>query len=137
MDLPFELTFAGGVLLGLASILHSAGMRGPIASGLLFSVGPNLAFGPHAKVLMVAQAGKSASYMAVGILLGLIGAGAYTSVERSIGFQVAQWAGAASLVWVGLSVAGLVPLGCRPRSALAPPRPTLDPAATGTDLAGL
>lgn len=109
MGLPFELTFAGGILLGLASTLHCVGMCGPIASGLIFSIAPELGFWARLKALLIAQVGKAASYMGAGMLLGLLGSGAYTAFDRSIGFQIAQWAGAASLGWVGLSVAGLVP----------------------------
>jgi uncharacterized protein len=109
MEMPFELTFAGGVLLGFASTLHCVGMCGPIASGLIFSIAPELGFWGRLKAVLVAQLGKSTSYLGAGMLLGLLGSGAYTAFDQSVGFHIAQWAGAASLGWVGLSVAGLVP----------------------------
>ena len=44
---PISLTFAGGLLMGLASSLHCAGMCGAIASSLLMAFDPGA--GPAAR----------------------------------------------------------------------------------------
>lgn len=109
MSLPFEYTFLGGSLLGVASTLHCAGMCGPIASTMLFGLGRDLSFVQRGQSILVAQLGKAASYAFAGFVLGLVGASFASVFDRDLAFSAAQWVAAACLSWIGLSVAGLVP----------------------------
>lgn len=109
MSIPFEFTFSGGVLLGLASTLHCAGMCGPIGSSLLFTLAPEGTTAQRLKSILAAQAGKAGSYALAGFVLGSLGSGFFGMFDREAAFTVTQWASAATLSWVGLSVAGLVP----------------------------
>lgn len=104
-----ELTIFGGFLLGFASTLHCAGMCGGIATSL------TLAFGPtdgrqRLRVLMLAQAGRITSYVLVGAVLGFAGAGLYGAFNQTAAFRVMQWAGAVALVWIGVTMTGLLPM---------------------------
>ena len=109
MSLHFEYTIVGGALVGLASTLHCAGMCGPIGSGLLFTVAPDRSPRQRLKAILMAQLGKAGSYALAGFALGSLGSGFFGLFNREAAFLVAQWAAAATLCWVGLSVAGYVP----------------------------
>jgi len=101
-------SLAGGVLLGLASALHCAAMCGGIASGVVFLFDPKRPV-DRARVLMTAQAGRIAAYMIAGAILGAAGAEFYGLFDRAAAYRLLQWAGAVTLMWIGLSVAGLLP----------------------------
>jgi sulfite exporter TauE/SafE len=103
-----EFSLLGGVLLGLASSLHCAAMCGGIASGVVFLFDPRDT-GARVRVLMTAQAGRIAAYIAAGAILGAFGAGLYGLFDREAAYRLLQWAGAVTLMWIGLSVAGLLP----------------------------
>lgn len=103
-----EFSLLGGVLLGLASSLHCAAMCGGIASGVVFLFDPRDT-GGRVRVLMNAQAGRIAAYVGVGAILGAFGAGLYGLFDREAAYRLLQWAGAVTLMWIGLSVAGLLP----------------------------
>lgn len=104
---------AAGFGLGLASTLHCAGMCGGIASGLMHFGAPRSA--AEGTVLVVlTHVGRVTSYALAGMLVGALGAPALGWLDREIAFRLAQWAGAAALMWIGLSTAGLLP----PLSAL-------------------
>lgn len=108
MDIS-EFSFLGGVLLGLASTLHCAGMCGGIATSIVLLFNPATArerFG----VLMLAQAGRISGYVAAGAILGGAGSGIYGAFNAAGAFRVLQWAAAAAVVWLGLTMAGLVPM---------------------------
>jgi sulfite exporter TauE/SafE len=109
VTLPVAYSVLGGVLTGLASSLHCAGMCGPIASGLLFAIAPRATTRERVGALFAAQAGKTTSYVLAGLALGGLGAAFAGYFDREIGFRIAQWGAAATLFWVGLSVAGLAP----------------------------
>jgi len=98
----------GGVLLGLASSLHCAVMCGGIASGVVFLFDPRDTT-RRVRVLMSAQAGRIAAYVIAGAMLGAAGAGLYGLFDHAAAYRLLQWAGAATLMWIGLSVAGLLP----------------------------
>lgn len=117
-----SLTFIGGVLLGLASSLHCAGMCGGIAASLALSLRPGGSTRARAEVLLAAQAGKTLAYVTAGGALGAVGAAAYGLFNRSVGFFILQRVGAAGLVWVGLSLFGLVPAASLADRAIAPLR---------------
>lgn len=104
-----EFSLLGGVLLGLASSLHCIGMCGPIASSLLFIQAPNSSIRGRAEVLLLAQTGRIFGYCVAGLVLGALGSGLYGLFDREFAYRVLQWSAAASLGWIGLSVAGLLP----------------------------
>lgn len=103
-----EFTLMGGILLGLASSLHCAAMCGGIASGVVFLFHPQDTRA-RVRVLFSAQAGRIAAYGVAGALLGAFGAGLYGAFDHAAAYRLLQWAGAATLMWIGLSVAGLLP----------------------------
>jgi uncharacterized protein len=103
-----EFTLVGGVLLGLASSLHCAAMCGGIASGVVFLFDPQDTQS-RVRVLLSAQAGRIAAYVIAGGVLGAVGAGLYGAFNHAAAYRLLQWAGAATLMWIGLSVAGVLP----------------------------
>ncbi len=103
-----EFSLAGGVLLGLASSLHCAAMCGGIASGAVFLFNPQRPL-ERVRVLMSAQAGRIGAYVIAGAILGAAGAGIYGAFDHAAAYRLLQWAGAVTLMWIGLSVAGLLP----------------------------
>ncbi len=106
---PDSLTLLGGLILGLASSLHCAGMCGAIASSLMFAFAPGDAERERARALMAAHAGRVLMYMAGGAALGAAGSTLYVAFDHTSAFLVMRWAGAVALGWVGLSVAGFAP----------------------------
>ena len=101
------LTLAGGLVLGLASTLHCAGMCGGLAA---------LSFMPQgrssAAVMRSAAAlhgGRISAYAMLGALAGGFGTAAMGTLDPSIGHGLLRWAAALSLGWIGLSTAGLIP----------------------------
>lgn len=101
--------FVWGLMLGLGSSLHCAGMCGPIGCSLLL-------FGdrqerPAQLVIRLAamQVGRIFSYAALGLAFGLVGTGLYAQVNFTGVHGVMQWAAAGLMVWIGLGTAGLVP----------------------------
>ncbi|HML29954.1 MAG TPA: sulfite exporter TauE/SafE family protein, partial [Hyphomicrobium sp.] len=58
--------------------------------------------------LAIMQAGRVTTYAAMGATVGAIGAG-LAAPRGGISFEVMQWAAAASLMWMGLVLAGAVP----------------------------
>jgi uncharacterized protein len=103
-----DLSFTAGLLLGLASSLHCAVMCGGISSGLLFAFDTNGTYS-RARVLLLAQAGRISAYIALGAAFGALGSQIYPHLSSAEAYRLLQWAGAAALMWVGLSTAGLVP----------------------------
>jgi hypothetical protein len=105
---PSPLSFLGGLLLGLASSLHCSAMCGGIGSGLMLVAGAHVP-GRRAKVLALGQAGRVMSYLTMGALVGWAGYGLLGGLGQTLGFRLLQWAGAVSLMWIGLATAGLLP----------------------------
>ncbi len=106
---PDSLTFVGGLLMGLASSLHCAGMCGAIASTLMFAFSPNDAPAERARALLAAQAGRVLMYVMGGVGLGAAGSAFYSAFDHATAYLVMRWAAAVSLGWIGLSVAGFAP----------------------------
>ena len=104
-----EFSFLGGVLLGLASTLHCAGMCGGIATSIVLLFDPKSA-AERVRVLMLAQAGRVTGYVAAGAILGYAGSGLYGAFNAAGAFRVLQWAAAVAVVWLGLTLAGLLPM---------------------------
>ena len=108
--MAFEpLTFLSGLLLGLASSLHCAGMCGPIASSLMFAFSPGDDQGDRARTLFAAHAGRLLIYVAAGAAMGALGSVFFLAFDHASTFAVVRWAGAVGLAWIGLSVAGFAP----------------------------
>jgi len=137
------LAFTGGLVLGLASALHCASMCGGIASSLLFLFRPD-GKGSNAQVLAAMQAGRILAYTLAGGLVGLVGSAAFHVIAPQAAYRVIQWAAAVSLMWIGLTIAGLMPavagvdrglaaISASLDRALAPirRRPVLGPMAAG------
>lgn len=98
-----------GVLLGLASSLHCAGMCGSIGASLMLLADPRARPGQRLRILMAAQAGRIAAYAVAGALLGAAGSSLYLAFDQAAAHLVLRWAAAVTLGWIGLSVAGLLP----------------------------
>lgn len=97
-----------GLALGLASTLHCAGMCGAISCSLLLAQERGGQRNAH-YAFALTHAGRVASYALAGAIVGTIGAPAIAWLDRDAAFRLLQWAAAASLIWIGLSTAGLVP----------------------------
>ena len=106
---PDSFTLLGGLLLGLASSLHCAGMCGAIASSLMFAFSPGDGEGERVRALMAAHAGRVLMYVAGGAVLGAVGSTIYGAFDHSGAFLAMRWAAAVALGWIGLSVAGFAP----------------------------
>ncbi len=106
---PDSFTLLGGLLLGLASSLHCAGMCGAIASSLIFAFSPGDGEGERVRALMAAHAGRVLMYVAGGAVLGAVGSTIYGAFDHSGAFLAMRWAAAVALGWIGLSVAGFAP----------------------------
>ncbi len=107
--MPAAMTFAGGLLIGLASSLHCAGMCGGI-SALSFTAGHSGAsLRAGASTSALAHVGRVSAYMALGAIAGGLGTAAIIGLEPSMGHRLLRWAAALSLCWVGLSTAGWLP----------------------------
>ncbi|QFR33456.1 sulfite exporter TauE/SafE family protein [Ancylobacter sp. TS-1] len=104
-----DLSFIGGLLLGLASSLHCAGMCGGIASGLLMAFDPGQGRAARLRVLLSSQLGRIASYVAAGGFLGYVGSGFYGAFDQAGAHLVLRWAAAVALGWIGLSMIGVAP----------------------------
>ncbi len=104
---PYLLHIVGGMLLGLASSLHCAAMCGGIATSLMLARS-DAAMSPH-RALLLTHVGRVSSYTLAGVAVGAMGASLIGWLDREIAFRLLQWAGAAALMWIGLSTAGLLP----------------------------
>lgn len=103
------LDFGGGLLLGLASSLHCAGMCGGIAAAIALAAAPGASTGGRLIALLQAQAGKAAGYMTAGAALGWAGSGLYGALDLTEAFGILQKVSAAVLIWTALGLMGLVP----------------------------
>lgn len=102
-------TFLGGLLIGLASSLHCAGMCGGIGSALTLTLAGDRTRREQAQTLMIAQGGKAIAYATAGGVVGAIGSSAYGVFDRHAAYAVMQLLAAGGLVWIGMSLVGLVP----------------------------
>ena len=104
----FVLVALNGLALGLASTLHCAGMCGAISCSLLLAQEDGGARSARAAFALT-HLGRITAYATAGAIVGTAGAPAIAWLDRDAAFVLLQWAGAASLIWVGLSTAGLLP----------------------------
>jgi sulfite exporter TauE/SafE len=108
MDSAVLLVVANGLALGLASTLHCAGMCGAISCGLLLAQERGGGRSVYAAFALT-HVGRVGAYAAAGALIGAVGAPAVAWLDRELAFRLLQWGAATSLIWIGLSTAGLVP----------------------------
>jgi len=106
---PASLTFTGGLLMGLASSLHCAGMCGAIASSLLIAFDPNAGLARRLRTHFAAQSGRVLVYVAAGTFLGAAGAAFYGQFDHASAYLALRWAAAVALGWIGLTVTGFAP----------------------------
>lgn len=98
-----------GLLLGLGSSLHCAGMCGPIGCSLLSLGAPSEARATLALRIALMQVGRIAAYIGLGVVAGEVGAGIIARFDMTQVHQVLQWVAASVVIWLGLSTAGMVP----------------------------
>ena len=103
------IALSGGVLLGLASSLHCACMCGGIASGYAFLAGPGSTLSERFRMLLTLQLGRISVYAVAGGLSSAVAALVFDPFASAENFRILQWLGAAVLMWVGLSMAGVLP----------------------------
>lgn len=99
---------SAGLSLGLASTLHCSGMCGAIASSLLHAGAPRT-ISQGVNQAAITHSGRIISYALAGALVGAVGAPAIDWLDREVAYRLAQWAAAVALMWIGLSMAGLLP----------------------------
>lgn len=107
MTLPVSLVW--GLSLGFASSLHCAGMCGPIGCSILMLDPLSATPASRAKRIAVAQAGRIMIYGVGGVAFGIFGAGLYGVANLEAAHGILQWIAAITIMWTGLSVAGLAP----------------------------
>lgn len=107
--MDYQWPILAGLLMGLASSLHCAGMCGAIGSAVLFIGSPDADPRKRARILALTQAGRVLAYATAGGLLGLFGSSLAGAFDQAAAYRVLQWAAAATLGWIGLSTAGVVP----------------------------
>ena len=98
-----------GLVMGFASSLHCAGMCGPIGCALLMVSPTGKGRLDPLVAILTAEAGRIVSYVTLGAAFGVFGAGLYGVANFEAAHAVMQWAAAITIIWMGLSVAGLVP----------------------------
>ncbi|RUP09161.1 sulfite exporter TauE/SafE family protein [Hyphomicrobium sp.] len=96
-----------GAAVGLASAFHCGAMCGGIACGANLLLGAKTS-GDRNLNLLLMQAGRILTYTAIGAVAGTFG-GDLLSRTPAQSPIVLQWAAAASLLWMGLVLAGLMP----------------------------
>jgi uncharacterized protein len=105
---PEQFSFIGGLLLGLTASLHCAGMCGPLVISLLHAARPQGATEGSVS-LAVMQLGKAIGYIFAGACFGAFGSSVVALFDREGAYRILQWAGAVSLMWIGLSTLRVVP----------------------------
>jgi uncharacterized protein len=102
-----EITFLGGLVLGLASTLHCSAMCGGISCSALLSLSPRSGW-DRVRYAVLLNLGRILAYATLGIAAALIGS-AIIKPETTMNYRVLQYIGAAVLMWTGLSMAGMMP----------------------------
>lgn len=98
-----------GLMLGLGSSLHCAGMCGPIGCSLLLFSDRDESARAIGLRLAAMQVGRIFSYALLGLGFGVMGAGLYAQLNFSAVHGGMQWVAAGLMIWIGLSTAGLAP----------------------------
>jgi hypothetical protein len=145
MEALAEISFLGGLIAGLASSLHCAGMCGGIASGVMFSFSPSADTSTRLGVLMTAQTGRVLAYVLAGAAVGVGGTALYAQMDFAAAQALFRWGAAVMLVAIGFSLTGWLPgiaafdrvlapvtrLALRPALAAGPASPLLAGIAWG------
>ncbi len=105
---PALTILAGGFFLGLAGSLHCACMCGGIASGALFILNP-VSLRQRMISLLLLQAGRITTYAIAGGLVASVASLTIDPELTAMSFRALQWLAALSLMWIGLSTAGMLP----------------------------
>ena len=100
---------AGGLVLGLASSLHCACMCGGIASGFTFLAGPSASPSERARMILTLQMGRIGVYALVGGVSAGTAAVLLDPFASATNYRLLQWFGAGVLMWVGFTMAGVLP----------------------------
>jgi sulfite exporter TauE/SafE len=103
------LTFLGGMLMGLSSGLHCAGMCGGIAATLLFAFDPGKGRMGQLRTMLEAQAGKLVVYVTAGACVAAVGTSVLGPLRPDTMHFVLRSIAAVSLGWIGLATLGLAP----------------------------
>ncbi|CAA2138564.1 sulfite exporter TauE/SafE family protein [Hyphomicrobium sp. ghe19] len=103
----FSESFVSGIAVGLASAFHCGAMCGGIACGANLLLGAKTS-GDRNLNLVLMQAGRILTYTAIGAAAGAFGGDVLSRMPMQ-GPIVLQWAAGASLLWMGLVLAGLMP----------------------------
>ncbi len=106
---PTSITLVGGLLMGLASSLHCAGMCGGIATSLMFTFDSDGGQAARVRALFAAQLGRIAMYVAGGAFLGAVGATFYGAFDHAGAYLVLRSVAAVALGWIGFSMTGFAP----------------------------
>jgi sulfite exporter TauE/SafE len=102
------LILINGLALGLASTLHCAGMCGAISASLALCQ-PTTHARSFGSGFVLAHGGRVTAYVIAGAVVGAAGAPAIAWLDREVAYRLLQWAGACAVMWIGLSIAGLMP----------------------------
>ena len=103
------LSFLAAFLMGFASSLHCSAMCGGIASTLTLLLSPEPTLRSRLTVLGQTQAGRVLAYVAAGALVGFFGSSVYGLLDRESAYAVLRFGAALTLMWIGLSIAGVLP----------------------------
>lgn len=98
-----------GLLLGLGSSLHCSGMCGPLGCSLLLMGGPDRSRRVLLGRLAAMQLGRVTSYVFLGLMFGVFGAGLQTKLDTGALHLGMQWVAGAAIIWLGLATGGMVP----------------------------
>lgn len=102
--------FWGGLLMGLASSLHCAGMCGAIGSSLIWQVvGRDAPLLRRLGTLGIGLVGKTLTYGLAGAVVGGLGGAVFGMMQRDLAYKGVQILAALSLIWVALTLMDLAP----------------------------
>ena len=104
----YETALLAGAALGLASSLHCGAMCGGICASTLTLLNPHRG-AQRAVHLAATQAGRVTTYVTLGVMAGAASA-PFAPDDGAYSLKLVQWAAAVSLMWVGLSMAGVLPV---------------------------
>lgn len=102
-----EPAVVGGLVMGLASALHCTAMCSGICGAALLMLNPSTN-GERLRYLLILQAGRITTYVALGALGALLGS-ALISADIATRFRTLQWAAAVAMMAMGLAMAGMLP----------------------------
>ncbi|MEG6509009.1 sulfite exporter TauE/SafE family protein [Methyloligella sp. 2.7D] len=110
----------GGLLIGFSGSAHCAGICGGISSSLYLATTPDGAgVAERTSTLALLQFGRALSYVIAGAAVGAAGAGIGELAAMAGAQSVLRYVAAGMLIWVGLSICGVLPGASRFDSLLA------------------